>query len=149
REQGGAVDPNLIDCILKGLRHRGPDDAGYLLGTIATGNICMGDAERDACESCLCNERHDLALVHRRLSILDLSAAGRQPMADATGRYWIVFNGEVYNYLELRAELIARGHRFRTGTDTEVILEAYAEWGKQALNRFVGMFAFALLDRQA
>jgi asparagine synthase (glutamine-hydrolysing) len=149
REQGGAIDPNLIDCILKGLQHRGPDDAGYLLGTIATGNICLGDAERDACEVGLCNERHDLALVHRRLSILDLSAAGRQPMADATGRYWIVFNGEIYNYLELRAELTACGHRFCTGTDTEVILEAYAQWGKKALNRFVGMFAFALLDRQA
>ena len=89
-----------------------------------------------------------VALAHRRLSILDLSPDGRQPMADPTGRYRLLHNGEVYNYLELRAELTGHGHRFRTGTDTEVILAAYAHWGRKCVARFNGMWAFALWDRE-
>ena len=85
------------------------------------------------------------ALGHRRLSIIDLSDAGRQPMADASGRYWITFNGEIYNYLELRSEL-EDGYVFRTRTDTEVLLAAYAKWGERCLNRLIGMFAFAIWD---
>jgi asparagine synthase (glutamine-hydrolysing) len=88
-------------------------------------------------------------LLHRRLSILDLSAAGRQPMSSPDGRYHLVFNGEIYNYLELRTQLQAAGRVFRTRTDTEVLLAALAEWGTDALVRLVGMFAFALLDTQA
>src|SRR5262245_24245450 len=87
------------------LRHRGPDDEGAWWSA---------------------DQR--VGLGHRRLSIIDLSSAGRQPMTDATGRLQIVFNGEIYNYQELRLELEGRGHRFRTATDTEVILEAYLEW---------------------
>ena len=82
-------------------------------------------------------------LAHRRLSILDLSERGAQPMADGTGRYVLTYNGEIYNYLELRAELQALGHIFHTGTDTEVILEAFKAWGEDCLQRFNGMFAFA------
>jgi asparagine synthase (glutamine-hydrolysing) len=85
-------------------------------------------------------------LVHRRLSIIDTSAAGRQPMQTADGRFIIVFNGELYNYIELRKELIDAGHTFQTDCDTEVLLKAYVQWGTSALKRFVGMFAFAILD---
>jgi asparagine synthase (glutamine-hydrolysing) len=88
------------------------------------------------------------ALGHRRLSILDLSDAGRQPMASHDGRYTIVFNGEIYNYLELREEL-GGSTAFRTRTDTEVLLAAYARWGDRCLDRLIGMFSFALWDDQS
>lgn len=105
------------------LQHRGPDDAG--LWCSADGTVVLG---------------------HRRLSILDLSPAGHQPMLSRCGRYVIVFNGEVYNYRELRDELEASGYVFSGSGDTEVVLAAYAEWGEQCLSRFNGMFAFAIYD---
>jgi asparagine synthase (glutamine-hydrolysing) len=108
------------------LRHRGPDDAGAW---------ASGDGR--------------IALGHRRLSIIDLSPAGRQPMTDMTGELQIIFNGEIYNYQELRHDLEHRGHRFRTATDTEVILEAYREWGVNCLGRLNGMFAIGLFDARA
>ena len=103
--------------------HRGPDDAG-LEWFAATGS----------------------GLGHRRLSIIDLSPAGHQPMPDDTGTLWITFNGEVYNYEEVRRELVGRGHAFRSASDTEVILKAYREWGPDCLERLNGMFAFAVYD---
>jgi asparagine synthase (glutamine-hydrolysing) len=106
------------------LRHRGPDDAGAWWSD--DGLVALG---------------------HRRLAIIDLSAAGRQPMADSSGRLQIVFNGEIYNYQEVRRELETRHHVFRTATDTEVILEAYLEWGDDCLRRLNGMFALALYDQ--
>ena len=113
-----------LEPVLASLYHRGPDGSGQW--------------------SSPDNRVH---LAHRRLSILDLSERGAQPMADGTGRYVITYNGEIYNYLELRAELQALGHVFHTGTDTEVILEAFKAWGEDCLHRFNGMFAFALYDR--
>jgi asparagine synthase (glutamine-hydrolysing) len=86
-----------------------------------------------------------LALGHRRLSILDLSALGHQPMS-YQGRYWIVYNGEIYNYVELRTELQKAGHPFRSQCDTEVILAAYAQWGVDCFSRFNGMWALAIYD---
>lgn len=86
-------------------------------------------------------------LGHNRLSIIDLSDAGRQPRSDPSGRYWIVFNGEIYNYLELRAELIT-DYSFRTKTDTEVLLAAWLKWGESCLERLIGMFAFVIWDEQ-
>lgn len=105
------------------MAHRGPDDRGLKVFTDPA-----------------------VVLGHLRLSILDLSPLGHQPMASADGRSWIVFNGEIYNFREVRRELVARGHAFRSESDTEVILAAYCEWGLEAVSRFRGMFAFALWD---
>jgi len=105
------------------MRHRGPDDAGLFV-----------------------DPKAGVGLGHRRLAVIDLSEAGRQPMASENGQVRIVYNGEVYNFKEIRATLGEMGHRFRTDTDTEVILEAYREWGMGCLPRFVGMFAMALWD---
>ncbi len=107
------------------LAHRGPDDAASEL--FEEGRIAFG---------------------HRRLSFLDLSAAGRQPLSNETGTVWIVFNGEIYNYVELRRSLRADGHVFKTQTDTEVILHGYEQWGERVVDRLKGMFAFGLVDLQ-
>ena len=123
--------------------HRGPDDEGIALfgsdGRCYSGNNFQGQSDA------FCT----VGLGHRRLSIIDLSPAGHQPMSDASGRYWIVYNGEVYNYLELKAELQQSGQSFHTRTDTEVILQAFIAWGPQCLRRFNGMWAFAIYDRVA
>jgi len=103
--------------------YRGPDDSGV----VDLGRVCLGS---------------------RRLSIIDLSPAGHMPMSDAAGRWWIAYNGEVYNFAEVRHELRALGHEFRSHTDTEVVLHAWQQWGRECLQRFVGMFAFAVHDRQ-
>ncbi len=121
---GGTALP-IDHPAIQSVAHRGPDDQG-------AEDFPVGD--------------RTLTLGHRRLSILDLSPAGRQPMSYGNARYWIVYNGEVYNYLELRRELEATGHRFQSRTDTEVVLAAYAQWGEACLDRFNGMFAFVLFD---
>ncbi|HZG52219.1 MAG TPA: asparagine synthase (glutamine-hydrolyzing) [Pyrinomonadaceae bacterium] len=120
-----------MGAMLASIEHRGRDDEGVWTAAPV-------DAEgRQAC------------LGHRRLSIIDTSEAGHQPMHYADGRYSVTFNGEIYNYRELRAQLETLGHRFRTDCDTEVLLAAYAEWGVLALARLNGMFAFALWDAHA
>lgn len=124
------------------LQHRGPNAAGLLLVNTASGATWSDDSSSTT-------EQFDLALGHRRLSILDLSEAGRQPMVSASGQHWLVFNGEIYNYVELRSELRDLGHSFHTGTDTEVLLAAYTEWGIDCLRRCNGMWAFALWDARA
>ncbi|MDQ2810183.1 MAG: asparagine synthase (glutamine-hydrolyzing) [Chloroflexota bacterium] len=145
-----AVDLGAVERATSALRHRGPDDEGYLLVETRTGRttLCGGPATPPALDlprlSTFAGDHFDLALGFRRLAILDLSPAGHQPMPSPDRRHWLIFNGEIYNYLELRAELQALGHPFRTGSDTEVILAAYAAWGPACLNRFNGMWAFAL-----
>lgn len=134
------------------LRHRGPDGEGLVFfhsprpGPLEAIPIAATDTPPGTSARSATPPNATLALGHRRLSILDLSAAGHQPMPDASGKLWLTFNGEIYNYLELRAELVALGHAFHTGTDTEVILAAYREWGEACLSRFNGMFAFVLVD---
>src|SRR5437762_9576530 len=117
----GDAAPEVMSTMLALLSHRGPDDSG----TWADGGIALGMT---------------------RLAIIDLRT-GAQPMTDAAGSLVIVFNGEIYNFRRLRAELEAQGHRFRTRSDTEVILGAYAEYGEGCVEHLRGMFAFAIWDR--
>lgn len=124
-------------------RHRGPDDQGivYFQSNISSDLPCFTPSfEIKAPSDCL------FAIAHRRLSIIDLSLAGHQPMCDITKRYWIVYNGEIFNYKELRLELEGLGHIFLSNSDTEVILASYAHWGKECLNRFNGMWVFIIFD---
>jgi asparagine synthase (glutamine-hydrolysing) len=142
------------------IRHRGPDDEGFVLFQDMSGmpRVCGG--QDTPCEAYRAGTAYapkeklgnlgdypvTLALGHRRLSIVDLSPLGHQPMCTPDERFWIVFNGEVYNHLELRVELEDKGHRFLTHSDTEVMLAAYKEWGSGCLERFNGMFAFLIYD---
>lgn len=112
-----------LSSMLSATKHRGPDDEGIW-----------------------CEHAKKVGLGHRRLSIIDLSSAGHQPMTHDSGRYWLVFNGEIYNYKELRSELEASGTSFVSHTDSEVLLAAYSQWGIGALSRLRGMFAFAIWD---
>ena len=118
----GPADRALLEAMTAAQLHRGPDDFGFL--------------ETDAA-----------SLGFRRLSIIDL-VTGAQPMSTADGLVHISYNGEVYNYRELRAELEALSHEFRTTCDTEVVLHAYAEWGTDCFRRFNGMWGLAILDQR-
>jgi asparagine synthase (glutamine-hydrolysing) len=148
-------DPALlrdIGCMTDAIRHRGPDDEGYLFADTATGRVVLGrgpDSHPGAPGVDLARldpKSFDLAFGHRRLSILDLSAGGHQPMSSRDGRFWITYNGEIYNYIELRDELGRMGFRFASASDTEVLLAAWEAWGEEAQHRLNGMWAFALLD---
>src|SRR5215470_15094331 len=121
---GAPVDAGLIRRMSDLIAHRGPDGDGVHVD----GPVGLG---------------------HRRLAIIDLSAAAAQPMVDETGTMWIVYNGEIYNFAELKAQLEARGHRYRTRGDTEVILAAYREFGPDCVSRLRGMFALAIWDAPA
>ncbi|HKP53261.1 MAG TPA: asparagine synthase (glutamine-hydrolyzing) [Chloroflexia bacterium] len=151
---GRPVDILALSRATTLLRHRGPDDEGYLLVDTSPGRavLCGGENTAPALRlpriEELAGERFDLALGFRRLSILDLSPAGHQPMPSRDGKCWLIFNGEVYNYVELRQELAALGREFHTGTDSEVILAAYQEWGPECLSRFNGMWALAIWDTE-
>lgn len=114
-------DKALLKKMMDSLAHRGPDDSGSLLHT-------------------------DMSLGHMRLSIIDLSRKGRQPMSNENGDIWIAFNGEIYNHLALRGELEGKGHRFLSRTDTEAIIHGYEEWGTSVVNKLNGFFAFAIYD---
>ena len=141
--------------------HRGPDDEGYVAFPAENGAAVVtgGDCTPAACyeygaayaptrglEAHLAQPAR-VAMGHRRLSIIDVSAGGHQPMCSADRRHWIIYNGEIYNYPELREELKAVGHVFRTASDTEVILAAYERWGASCPHRLNGMFSFVLYDR--
>jgi asparagine synthase (glutamine-hydrolysing) len=148
-----------LAAMLDTIRHRGPDDEGWAAfeGPNLTVSCGGGTDTPAACyaaallyapvSGATLPSDARVALGHRRLSILDVSPGGHQPMSYQDGRYWIVFNGEIYNHAELRRELEASGHRFASLSDTEVVLAAYAEWGEACLERLEGMFAFVLVDR--
>jgi asparagine synthase (glutamine-hydrolysing) len=116
-------DENIVNRLRDELTHRGPDDAGLWV-----------------------SDDKQIALASRRLSIHDLSPSGHMPMSDVSGRVWITYNGEVYNFQILRAQLKRLGHTFHSHSDTEVVLAAYLEWGTKCLSRLNGMFAFAIYD---
>lgn len=146
------IDTTQLSKMATIIRHRGPDDEGFILA-----NTNSKDTEirvgNDTIESF--KQRYDgitkasnanLGMGFRRLSIIDLTEAGHQPMTDLTGNNWIVFNGEIYNYIEIRNELKSLNYNFKSETDTEVILNAYNEWGINCVKRFNGMFSFAIYD---
>lgn len=118
------VEKNTADSMVRVITHRGPDDEGFYF-----------------------NKNKNLFLGHRRLSIIDLNT-GHQPISNEHDTIWIVFNGEIYNFPDLRKELISLGHRFKTNTDTEVIIHAYEQWGTDSFSKLNGMYAFALWDDQ-
>ena len=123
------TDPEArISAMLKAIEHRGRDDEGVWTSPVIN--------------------YPRITLGHRRLSIIDTSRAGHQPMLSQDGRLVVILNGEIYNYRELREQLQSKGRTFRTQTDTEVLLAAWAEWGEDCLPRLNGMFAFALWDEQ-
>jgi asparagine synthase (glutamine-hydrolysing) len=161
RRSGPPVGPSALKAMCDVLKHRGPDDAGYAFFATGSGTpraLALSERrfaylsphlplwEDAAAERELAAGAFDVALGHRRLSILDLSGAGHQPMATPDGRYWITYNGEIYNCEDLRAGLKARGLTFRSKSDTEVLLRAWEVYGEAILPRLDGMFAFALLD---
>ena len=116
---------NLPPSVIDSVTHRGPDGRGWNEFSSPSGPVVM---------------------AHRRLAIVDLSEDGHQPMASDDDRYWVSYNGEIYNYLEIQKELEALGHYFKTKTDTEVLLKSYLQWGPDCLNHFNGMFAFVIWD---
>lgn len=140
--QGAPVDLQVLEQMTRILRHRGPDDEGHVLIEMATRTYfgVEGHAQRGAAQV------YDLGLGNRRLNIIDLSAASHQPMCNEDGTVWITYNGEIYNYVELALELRARGHVFKSSSDTEVVLHAYEEYGTDCVAHFNGMWAFALWD---
>ncbi|MBX7207105.1 MAG: asparagine synthase (glutamine-hydrolyzing) [Verrucomicrobiaceae bacterium] len=146
------VKASSVAPALSVLRHRGPDDEGLLIHDTARRETTLLGGDDTPPELGLRHWRDagdaagHIILGHRRLSILDLSPRGHQPMVSADGTCWIVFNGEIYNYVELRDELRALGHEFHTGSDTEVILHAWQQWGRDCLGRFNGDWAFCILD---
>jgi asparagine synthase (glutamine-hydrolysing) len=119
---GEPASPVILRKMTDAIAHRGPDGEGFYIDSF-------------------------VGLGHRRLAIIDLSPAGHQPMATEDGNYIIVYNGEVYNFQELKVQLESSGHKFRSRTDTEVVLQAYVQWGTECVKRFNGMFAFTIWDR--
>lgn len=140
-QKGEAQPAALLKRMTDAIRHRGPDGEGFFFANTATGR------HHFSVDATCGIEGANLAFGHRRLAILDLSEAGRQPMVDASGPFAITYNGEIYNHLELRRELEATGAQFHSRTDTETVLKAYAMWGESCVERFNGMFAFAIWDR--
>lgn len=136
-----SIRPEPIKRMCDILGHRGPDDEGMVY---IRGNQCF--EKGDSFELPASQNGFEVALGHRRLSIIDLSKAAHQPMCNEDGSVWIVFNGEIYNFQDLRRGLEKSGHRFKSHSDTEVIIHAYEEWDVECLNRFRGMFAFAIWD---
>ncbi len=122
----GEIEENVLIKMRDSLIHRGPDDCGSIILTS--------------------KNRWKIGLAHRRLSIIDISSFGRQPMTNEDNSIHLVYNGEIYNFLELREELIKKGHKFRSRTDSEVIIHSYEEWGEECFKKFNGMFAIGLWD---
>ena len=160
-QDGFTIDQSIIQRALASIRHRGPDDEGYLFANANTGSYFLAGGSdtppgvfsshylyspRGVVGDLSNKMGYDLALANRRLAIIDLSPAGHQPMCNEDGTIWLVHNGEIYNFLELRQELQSIGHRFVSDTDTEVIIHGYEEWGVNCLSKFKGMWAFCIWD---
>ncbi len=125
RQGSDKISQGLIESMRDAIAYRGLDDAGIFI-----------------------DEKYNLALGHRRLSIIDLSPRGHQPMVNDSQELWITYNGEIYNYKEIRSELISLGYKFKSDSDTEVALKAYEKWGIESVRKMNGMFAFAIWDKK-
>lgn len=156
-----AFNVNDIKAMTDIVHHRGPDDAGYILvdhnvniytagDTGTPGQVYNSTIPYRPAQNISAYEQtvYQVAFGHRRLAIVDLSPYGHCPMSYSNNRYWITYNGEIYNFNELKKELLALGYHFISQTDTEVILAAYAQWGVECLQRFHGMWAFAIYDTE-
>jgi asparagine synthase (glutamine-hydrolysing) len=152
---GQPIEARLLKAMADAIRHRGPDDEGYVLIQHSNGrhrHYC-GPASPASLQETLphigsasADVGCDIGLAHRRFSIIDLSPAGHQPLFAADGSCCVVFNGEIYNYIELRAELEQQGVTFRSNSDTEVLIQSYRQWGRDCFRRFNGFWALALYD---
>ena len=160
-EQGNMHFAELKPC-LNLFQSRGFDDEGFLLGMDDNIRIYGGEATKDevyssdavytpinpiGCEES--NARFSLLLAHKRIATLDLLPAGHQPMSDETGRFWIVYDGMVYNYRDIRGHLKNHGHVFVSNTDTEVVLKSYLQWGDKCVEKFNGEWAFGIFFIEA
>lgn len=140
--QDEAVSPSVLIAMRDSIAHRGPDAAsGVLLSSHTAPPVAFDEEFSDLGV----DTAHDVGLGHRRLAIIDL-AGGKQPMSSSDGRIWLVYNGEIYNYRELRRRLLAAGHEFSTDSDTEVVLRAYEHYGDECPAHLNGIFAFAIWD---
>jgi asparagine synthase (glutamine-hydrolysing) len=157
KEAAGFDIHEKIFSLSQSIRHRGPDGEGFIIASHETvkpySNVHQKHTRHDLNyipreELPKTNPAALLAFAHRRLSIIDLGDTGHQPMCDQSAKHWIVFNGEIYNYLELKEELKKLGHPFISESDTEVILVAYKEWGADCVKRFNGMWAFCIYDTE-
>ena len=161
----GPLDVGRIKCACDVMAHRGPDDAGYAVFSLGSllgkrenywleltdeqfqqRNVHLAPLESNYARAELAERPWHVVLGHRRLAIIDLSERAHQPMSDRSKSAWVVFNGEIYNFRELRGELEQLGHSFYSESDTEVLLASYKEWGADCILRFNGMFAFAIWD---
>lgn len=143
---GRGLVPRVLHGMADTIVHRGPDAEGFYFNRGDAGAAAHG-GRHTICRSSARTGGATVGLAHRRLSIIDLST-GQQPLSNEDGTVWVVFNGEIYNFGVLRNDLIRCGHRFKTKSDTEVIVHAYEEWGVECVRRFNGMFAFALWDER-
>lgn len=146
------ISGDELHRMLDVIKHRGPDDEGYFIYGKERGMYRGKDTVKEFQNlKNICDIKGDknlFCMAHRRLSIIDISAAGHQPMSDEEGKLVITYNGEIYNYIEIRKILEQKGYSFCTNTDTEVILKAYQEWGKHCVEQFNGMWAFAIFDEK-
>jgi asparagine synthase (glutamine-hydrolysing) len=146
------IDTGKLLKVSDVIKHRGPDDEGYIIFNrndnsikTAKGNDTVPGIDVVHIRDC---DSFTSAFLHRRLSIIDLSVHGHQPMSYDNGNLWILLNGEIYNYIELKDELIKKGYKFKSSSDTEVVLAAYKEWGEDCVLKFNGMWAFVIWDRK-
>jgi len=143
------ANSTALSLMVQSMINRGPDDEGYMLYNENT-------IPFEGNDTIIKNLKHintttdynfKVGFGFRQLKIIDLSNASHQPMSDFNQNYWIVFNGEIYNYKEIRDQLISLGYTFFSNSDTEVILNSYKEWGEKSLDKFNGMFAFSIFDK--
>ncbi len=144
------VDLDRLVKMTRVMRHRGPDEEGYFLNTndfetFQSEQSCSTLPTVKRIKTVGAGRKGNIGFGHRRLSIIDLSS-GQQPLSNEDDSIWICFNGEIYNFLDLKKELISKGHRFKTNSDTETIIHAYEEWGEESVKKFRGMFAFGIWD---